>query len=88
MNCLKVSYDLLGIMEITTGRMPAVLPIMMQDINPYENGLSHLNSILQPSVVTLFPVVGVAITTESTVSGCATGQARRRISGRSPKSAR
>ena len=70
---LKVSDDLLRIMEITTGRMPAVLPITTQDITPYENGLFHLNSILQPSVATLSPVVGVAITTESTVPGCATG---------------
>lgn len=70
---LKVSDDLLRLMEITTGRMPAVLPITTQDITPYENGLFHVNSILQPCVATLSPVVGVAITTESTVPGSATG---------------
>jgi hypothetical protein len=60
-------------MQITTGRLPVVLPITTQDITPYENGLHHLNSIMQPSTVTKAPVVGVAITTESGVPGCATG---------------
>ncbi|HSR13821.1 MAG TPA: DUF1177 domain-containing protein, partial [Thermodesulfobacteriota bacterium] len=70
---LKVSDDLLRIMEIVMGRMPAVLPITTQDITPYENGLFHVNSIMQPCVATSAPVVGVAITTESAVPGCATG---------------
>ena len=70
---LRVSEDLLDIMQITTGRLPVVLPITTQDITPYENGLHHLNSIMQPSTVTKAPVVGVAITTESGVPGCATG---------------
>ena len=33
----------------------------------------HINSILQPSTVTSAPVIGVAITTEVAVAGCATG---------------
>lgn len=70
---LKVSEDLLELMQITSGRMPVVLPISLQDITPYENGLYHLNTILQPSTVTVAPVVGVAITTEVGVPGCATG---------------
>jgi len=70
---LRVSEDLLEIMQITTGRLPVVLPITMQDITPYENGIHHLNSIMQPSTVTKAPVVGVAVTTESAVPGCATG---------------
>lgn len=70
---LKVSDDLLRIMEITTGRMPSVLAITTQDITPYGNGLFHLNSIMQPSVATRAPVVGVAITAQSAVPGCATG---------------
>ena len=32
-----------------------------------------MNSILQPAVATKAPVVGVAITTETPVAGCATG---------------
>ena len=70
---LKVSEDLLRIMEITTGRRPSVFAITTQDITPYGNDLFHLNSILQPSVATRAPVVGLAITTESVVPGCATG---------------
>ncbi len=70
---LKVSDDLLDIMERVTGRIPRVCPITMQDITPYGNGLYHINSMLQPSTVTEAPVVGVAITTEIPVAGCATG---------------
>jgi hypothetical protein len=70
---LRVSEDLLSIMEITTGRRPSVFAITTQDITPYGNGLFHLNSILQPAVATHAPVVGVAITAESVVPGCATG---------------
>lgn len=70
---LRVSEDLLGIMEFTTGKRPAVFAITTQDITAYGNGLFHMNSIMQPSVATNAPVVGVAITTESVVPGCATG---------------
>ncbi len=70
---LKVSDDLLDIMEITTGKLPVVFPITTQDITPYGNDVYHINSILQPSIATTAPVVGVAITTEVPVPGCATG---------------
>jgi hypothetical protein len=70
---LRVSEDLLTIMQHVTGQMPAVVPITMQDITPYGNGLFHLNSILQPATVTDAPVVGVALTAEVTVPGSATG---------------
>lgn len=70
---LRVSDDLLDIMQYVTGKMPAVVPITMQDITPYGNGVYHLNSILQPATATDAPVVGVAITTEIPVPGCATG---------------
>ena len=70
---LQVSEDLLRIMEITSGRRPFVFAITTQDITPYGNDLFHLNSIMQPSVATRAPVVGLAITTESVVPGCATG---------------
>jgi len=70
---LKVSEDLLRIMEITTGRRPSVFAITTQDITPYGNELFHLNSIMQPAVATHAPVVGIAITTESVIPGCATG---------------
>ena len=45
----------------------------MQDITPYGNDVHHLNSILQPATATSAPVVGVAITAETMVPGCATG---------------
>ena len=70
---LKISDDLLQIYTQSAGISPVVLPITMQDITPYGNGLFHINSILQPAVATSSPVVGVAITTESVVAGCATG---------------
>ena len=70
---LKTSEDLLDIMQITTGRLPYVFPLTTQDITPYGNDLYHLNSVLQPCTATPAPVVGVAITTEMPVPGCATG---------------
>lgn len=69
----KTSEDLLDIMQIVCGRMPAVFPLTTTDITPYDNGLYHINSIMQPSVLTDAPVVGIAITTETPVPGCATG---------------
>lgn len=70
---LKVSDDLLDIYSDVAGHLPVVLPVAMQDITPYGNDVHHINSILQPATATSAPVVGVAITTESAVAGCATG---------------
>ncbi len=70
---LPVSEDLLDVMSRTTGRLPYVFPLSMQDITPYGNDLYHMNSILQPCTATDAPCVGVAITTETAVPGCATG---------------
>lgn len=70
---LRTSEDLLSIMETTTGQLPKVFALAMQDITPYGNDVYHLNSILQPATATEAPVVGVAITTETAVAGCATG---------------
>lgn len=70
---LRVSDDLLRIMEMTTGLLPVTFPITMQDITPYGNDLYHINSILQPAVATSAPVVGVAVTAQSVVPGCGTG---------------
>ncbi|MFA1820850.1 DUF1177 domain-containing protein [Virgibacillus oceani] len=70
---LRVNEDLLRIMEMTTGKFPVTYPITMQDITPYGNGVYHINSILQPSVSTDVPVVGLAVTAESIVPGCGTG---------------
>ena len=70
---LRVSESLLDIMSRVTGQLPQALPITTQDITPYGNGIYHLNSIMQPSCRVDTPVVGVAITTETAVAGCATG---------------
>jgi hypothetical protein len=70
---LRVSEDLLRIMEMTTGQYPVTFPITTQDITPYGNDVYHVNSILQPSVATDAPVVGVAVTAQSMVPGCGTG---------------
>jgi len=43
---LRISEDLLNIMEWTTGRLPRVVPITTQDITSYGNGLFHVNSIV------------------------------------------
>jgi hypothetical protein len=70
---LRVSDDLLRILEMTTGQLAVTFPITTQDITPYGNDLYHINSILQPAVATGAPVVGVAITAQSVVPGCGTG---------------
>ena len=70
---LRVSDDLLNIMEWVTGDFPAVFAVTTQDITPYGNGLDHINSIMQPAVVVDCPVVGLALTTRSAVPGCASG---------------
>ncbi|HRX27729.1 MAG TPA: DUF1177 domain-containing protein, partial [Aminivibrio sp.] len=73
---LRVSEDLLSLMASVTGRAPVVFPITTQDITPYGNGLYHLNSILQPCTATKAPVVGIALTAETAVPGCATGSSQ------------
>jgi Protein of unknown function (DUF1177) len=70
---LRISDDLLRIMEMTTGQFAVTFPITTQDITPYGNDLYHINSILQPAVATTSPVVGLAITAQSVVPGCGTG---------------
>jgi len=73
---LRVSEDLLDLMEWTSGKPPVILPITMQDITPYGNGLFHVNSIMQPCTATSAPVVGLATTMETAVPGCAGGANR------------
>ena len=70
---LKVSDDLVSVLETVTGMPAHIFPLSIQDITPYGNDLYHINSILQPAVATSAPVVGIAITTATPVAGCATG---------------
>jgi len=70
---LKVSDDLIDIYERVTGDVAKIVPITMQDITPYGTGIYHINSIMQPWLMTSAPVVGVAITARLPIAGCATG---------------
>ncbi|MED1744457.1 DUF1177 domain-containing protein [Brevibacillus borstelensis] len=70
---LRISEDLVEILQTVTGQPAVTFAVTTQDITPYGNGLYHINSILQPAVATSAPVVGVAVTAASTVPGCATG---------------
>ena len=70
---LRLTDGLLDIYQSVTGHPPVVMPLAMQDITPYGNGVHHVNSILQPATATAAPVVGVALTAESVVPGSATG---------------
>lgn len=70
---LRVSDDLIDIFERVTGDVVAVVPITMQDITPYGNNVYHINSIMQPWVMTKVPVVGVATTARLAIPGSGTG---------------
>lgn len=70
---LPIPDLMLDVMGWVSGELPLTLPLTTQDITPYENGLPHVNSIMQPAIATSAPVVGVALTAQTTVPGCATG---------------
>lgn len=70
---LRVAPDLVRLLEYATGDVAKTFPITTQDISPYDNGVYHFNSIMQPHVATHAPVVGLAITAKSVVPGCETG---------------
>lgn len=70
---LHPADDLIELMEFVTGRKAVCFPLSTADITPYSNNLHHINSIMQPATATSKPVVGIAITTETSVPGCGTG---------------
>jgi hypothetical protein len=70
---LPIPDDILDILGWVSGQLPVTLPLTTQDITPQENGLAHINSIMQPSVPGTAPVIGVALTSQTVVPGCATG---------------
>lgn len=70
---LPVADDALTIYERVCGIPAVVLPLSVQDVTPYGNGVFHVNSILQPATATQAPVIGIAITAASVVAGSATG---------------
>ena len=70
---LPVSNDLIDLLEYVSSRHAVVFPLSTQDITPYANGLFHINSMMQPAAFTSAPVVGIAVTAQVAVPGCATG---------------
>jgi hypothetical protein len=70
---LRVPEGLLDLMGWVSGELPTVMPLTTQDITPQENGHVHVNSIMQPATATSSPVMGVALTAQTTVPGSATG---------------
>jgi hypothetical protein len=70
---LPVAPGLLTVLEYATGSPARTFPLAQQDITPYDNGYRHFNSIMQPTVATSAPVVGVALTAASVVPGSSTG---------------
>jgi hypothetical protein len=70
---LKVSFDAIRVMERITSRAAVTMPITMQDITPFDNGIYHLNGIGELPEGIRAPAIGVAITTEIPVGGAATG---------------
>lgn len=70
---LPVAPGLLTVLEYATGAPARTFPLALQDITPYDNGYRHFNSIMQPTVATSAPVVGVALTAAAVVPGSSTG---------------
>lgn len=70
---LKISEDICNVAERVMGRMPVYVPLSMQDITPFDNGLHHLNGLGELPAGCVAPAIGVAITSEIPVSGAASG---------------
>ncbi len=70
---LRVSDDFVNIYERVTGEVASIVPITMQDITPYGNDVYHINSIMQPWVMTEAPVLGLATTACVPVPGSGSG---------------
>lgn len=70
---LPVAPGLISILEQATGAPAHTFPLALQDITPYSNGYRHFNSIMQPTVATSAPVVGVALSAAAVVPGSSTG---------------
>ena len=70
---LRLPDEMLDIIGWVSGELPTLLPLATTDITPQETGLWHINSLMQPARAGKAPVVGVALTAQTTVPGCATG---------------
>jgi len=70
---LRVSNDLMDVMQNVTGDVPRIVPVTTQDVTPVDNGVYHMNGMAQETMVSDAPIVGVALTGIVPVAGCATG---------------
>lgn len=70
---LKVSNDLMDLMQNVTGEVPRIVPITTQDVTPMDNGIYHMNGMAQETILSDAPIVGVALTSVVPVPGCAPG---------------
>lgn len=70
---LRTPDAVLDLMSWVSGELPLLLPLTTQDITPQENGHWHVNSIMQPATASDAPMIGVALTAQAVVPGCATG---------------
>lgn len=70
---LRPTVPMLDLYERVAGRAPTVVPLFTQDLTPPDNGVHHINSIMQPGTLTSAPVVGVALLSPVVVAGAATG---------------
>lgn len=70
---LKVSNDVMDIMQNVTGKLPQIVPLTTQDITPMDNGVYHVNGLAQETVLSDAPIIGVALTSIIPIAGCAPG---------------
>lgn len=70
---LRPHESILHLVEMTTGKMPVVFPLTMQDITPYESGVHHVCGMALPSVFSTAPVIGVPLSMEVPIMPAATG---------------
>ena len=47
---MRPHASVLHIMEMVTGKQPAIFPITMQDVTPYELGVHHICGMVLPSI--------------------------------------
>lgn len=70
---LRVSNQLMDIVQNVTGQWPVIVPLSTMDLTPIDNGLYHLNGMAQENLVTDAPIVGVALTSMMPIAGSTTG---------------
>jgi len=70
---MRPHESVLHLYEMTTGKSPAIFPLTMQDITPFESGVHHVCGMALPSVFSRAPVIGVPLSMQVPVMPAATG---------------